>query len=499
MIANSNLDRLVVDPRRKVRNPDTYKAVRASRRKLIANAIDEDDATDALLAKDDGSVPAHAIAMVLLVVIVGAIGTRILGGWMPALWTASTAALYLALAVLMRMRGGKPQGRSTVVSVQALNLLIGLAWTWFVLLPCDGCSDAGHLVYRADTLLAAMATAALLQANVRNAVPMTFGPAAFMMLVHVQDVDNTIALATFGVCAGGLAFFSAIAIRARTANIIALRLEREKDALIGELETAKAISDSARHKAEEANLAKSRFLASMSHELRTPLNAILGFSEVMAEEILGPVENPTYAEYVRDIQGSGKHLLALINEILDLSRIEANKYPLDLRPHDLGEIARAAAATLRVNAARKGISIEERFARNLPTLDIDERAITQTILNLLSNAIKFTPQNGHVTLAVGVTAGGGQYVSVIDDGPGIAKEELPLVLSAFGQGSIALKNAEQGTGLGLAIVDALMKRHGGKFSLASELRKGTRATLLFPRPDPAKLEKEAPTPVALAA
>ena len=478
MTTNSNLDRLVLDQRKAVRNPQTTAAVRSSRRKLVANAIDEDSATEALLAKSAGSVPTHSLAMIVLVTVVSAIGTQLLGSFMPLLWGIATVALYVATGLLLRItaRGNT----SRVLPLHVLNAMTGASWVWFVHIPEFAGDGMVTHVYRADTLLAAMAVGALLQANVRNAIPVAFGPACLAMIFHIDGAANASAFAAFAVASGGLTFFSLIAMRTRTANIVALRLEREKDALIGELETAKAISDSARHKAEEANLAKSRFLASMSHELRTPLNAILGFSEVMVEEILGPVENPTYAEYVRDIQGSGRHLLALINEILDLSRIEANKYPLDLRPHELADITHGAAATLRVHAARKGIKIEERFAPSLSRLALDERAITQAVLNLLSNAIKFTPQNGQVVVSVGQTAGGGQYVSIIDNGPGIPKEELPLVMSAFGQGSIALKHAEQGTGLGLAIVKALIERHGGKFTLSSRLREGTTATLLFP-------------------
>ena len=499
MINNSNLDRLVVDQRRRSQTPETDRAVRSTRRKLVAAAIQDDDATDALLARSAERMPSYAYAMIILVLAVGLVGSSIVNGPAMIAWTGLTASLYLILAAMMRAPNGAAsrtasQVRTRLLIVNTLQVLIGTCWLWLAVMPCASCASDAHLVFRANALLAAMATAALLQADVRMAVPLAFGPATVALLLHVRGADDGMGIAMVGVAAAGLAFFSALSARTRAANIVALRLEREKDALIGELETAKAISDSARHKAEEANLAKSRFLASMSHELRTPLNAILGFSEVMVEEILGPIENPIYADYLKDIQSSGKHLLGLINEILDLSRIEANRYPLDLQPHALADLARSASSTLRVNAGRKGITIRERFADELSTLQLDERAIIQTILNLLSNAIKFTPQGGEVTIAVGRTAGGGQYLSVIDNGPGIPKDELPLVLSAFGQGSIALKHAEQGTGLGLAIVQALMTRHGGRFALKSQLRRGTQATLVFPAVTPVVDEVQADEP-----
>jgi two-component system cell cycle sensor histidine kinase PleC len=268
-----------------------------------------------------------------------------------------------------------------------------------------------------------------------------------------------------------------------------LSFRSEKDALIAELETAKAMSDEARRRAEDANLAKSRFLASMSHELRTPLNAILGFSEVMANEVLGPMGNPNYRDYAADVHESGQHLLNLINEILDLSRIEAGRYQLNEEPVSLLAIVEDSCHMMELRARNKDIRIVQDFEPALPRLFADERAVRQIALNLLSNAIKFTPTGGEVTVRVGWTAGGGQYVSVRDNGPGIPADEIPVVLSAFGQGTIAIKSAEQGTGLGLPIVQGLIAMHGGEFELNSRLREGTEAIAIFP---PTRVMEELP-------
>jgi two-component system cell cycle sensor histidine kinase PleC len=249
------------------------------------------------------------------------------------------------------------------------------------------------------------------------------------------------------------------------------------------------MSDEARRRAEEANLAKSRFLASMSHELRTPLNAILGFSEVMANEVLGPMGNPTYRDYAGDVHESGQHLLNLINEILDLSRIEAGRYQLNEEPVTLLALAEDSCHMMELRARNKDIKIIQEFEPTLPRLFADERAVRQILLNLLSNAIKFTPSEGEVRVRVGWTAGGGQYVSVKDNGPGIPADEIPVVLSAFGQGSIAIKSAEQGTGLGLPIVQGLIAMHGGDFQLHSKLREGTEAIVIFP---PTRVMEELP-------
>jgi two-component system cell cycle sensor histidine kinase PleC len=257
-------------------------------------------------------------------------------------------------------------------------------------------------------------------------------------------------------------------------------MRAEKDRLIQELEDAKAQSDEARGRAEAANVAKSRFLATMSHELRTPLNAILGFSEVMKAEILGPMPNTTYKEYASDIHASGQHLLNLINEILDLSRIEAGRFELKEESISFAYTVEDCVRLMNLRAGSKGVTIKESYEEGMPTVWADERAIRQIALNLLSNAVKFTPAGGAIYVKVGWTAGGGQYLSVRDTGPGIPEDEIPTVLSSFGQGSNALKTAEQGAGLGLPIVRGMVDLHGGTFTFKSKLRVGTEVIVTFP-------------------
>jgi two-component system, cell cycle sensor histidine kinase PleC len=276
------------------------------------------------------------------------------------------------------------------------------------------------------------------------------------------------------------AYFTMLAQRLYSTTLATLEARAEKDALIGELEQAKAISDEARTRAEAANISKSRFLAQMSHELRTPLNAILGFSEVMKSEVFGAHAVPTYKEYAGDIHNSGVHLLNLINEILDLSRIEAGRYELNEEAVDLALVVADCHRLLQLRAHNRGISIHEAFEPELPRLWADERACRQICLNLLSNAIKFTPQGGEVWLKVGWTAAGGQYMSVKDNGPGIPEDEIPIVLASFGQGTNAIKSAEQGTGLGLPIAKNLIDMHNGTFTLKSKLRFGTEVIVTFP-------------------
>ena len=279
---------------------------------------------------------------------------------------------------------------------------------------------------------------------------------------------------------GAQGYFTLLAYRLYTSGLATLVARAEKDSLIAELEQSKAISDDARRRAEGSNIAKSQFLAQMSHELRTPLNAILGFSEVMNTEVFGPHHVAVYKEYSGDIHNSGQHLLGLINEILDLSRIEAGRYELNEEPVSLSAVVEDCHHLLTLRAQNRGINVHDVFEPDLPRLWADERALRQICLNLLSNAIKFTPSGGDIWLKVGWTAAGGQYMSVKDTGPGIPEEEIPVVLSSFGQGSNAIKSAEQGAGLGLPIAKNLVDMHGGTFTLKSKVRIGTELIATFP-------------------
>jgi two-component system cell cycle sensor histidine kinase PleC len=279
----------------------------------------------------------------------------------------------------------------------------------------------------------------------------------------------------------GIHLYFVFLVKGLQATVLSmLDYKAAKDRLIEELERAKASSDDARRRAETANLAKSKFLANMSHELRTPLNAILGFSEVMKSEMLGPMQNATYKTYAADIHASGEHLLKLINEVLDLSRIEAGRYELREEPIDLELIAADSHRLLKLHAGSRRISVLEEFRAEVPRISADMRAIRQICFNLLSNALKFTPEQGVVILRTGLTLQNEPFLSVADSGPGIPREEIPQVLSSFGQGSLALEMSASGTGLGLPIVKGLAELHGGRFELQSEIGQGTEARVVFP-------------------
>ncbi len=355
----------------------------------------------------------------------------------------------------------------------------GIVWAAILLLPTA--KDVGYLEeYQFAVMLVVIAITTMLSFPIPAAVWAGSLPIAVVInhsiLIHSRQIDTTLSLMSIG----AIVFFILLSKRLYSSTVAMLNFRLEKDYLITELEQAKAVSDESRRQAEEANTAKSRFLATMSHELRTPLNAILGFSEMMKSEVFGPLPNEKYKEYANDIHASGSHLLNLINEILDLSRIEAGRYKLNEEAVTLALVAEDCENLLRIRAKAKDISIVLDADQTLPKLWADERAVRQVILNLLTNAVKFTPNGGVITLTVKSTEDGGQMVSVKDTGIGIPEHEIATVLSAFGQGSAAIQSAEEGSGLGLSIVQALVTMHDGSFDLKSELRKGTTVTAKFP-------------------
>ncbi len=361
------------------------------------------------------------------------------------------------------------------------QLLVALCWSIFAVYECRDCSSETYALIRFSTILVFQAITMILSYGFGASLLLTSAPPTIALSIVLLMSYTPPTLLMAGILVGSQAFFYFIADRFKLSVLSILKHKSENEDLIAELETAKAISEEARRRAEEANLAKSRFLATMSHELRTPLNAILGFSEVMKSEVLGPIGNSTYRDYVGDIHDSGKHLLNVINEILDLSRIEAGRHELNEEAMSLVNTVDDACHMVQLKARSRNISLSTQYEEGLPQLWADERAVRQVTLNLLSNALKFTPVGGHINVKVGWTSGGGQYLSVADNGPGIPPEEIPIVLSSFGQGSIAIKSAEQGTGLGLPIVQALVTMHQGRFELRSQLREGTEAIATFPR------------------
>ncbi len=245
----------------------------------------------------------------------------------------------------------------------------------------------------------------------------------------------------------------------------ALKLNDQNEALIARLRAS--------------DKAKSEFLANMSHELRTPLNAILGFSEVMKDEMMGPIGSPTYRSYASDIHVSGQHLLGLVNDILDLAKIESGRVELDDDIFSVKSIVDASFHFFRVQAERSGVSLVADVDDSI-VVRWDLRAAKQIAFNLMSNALKFTPRGGCITVAASQLANGGAAVTVRDTGCGIDPKYHQKIFETFGQGRHDVTIQDKSTGLGLAIIKGLVELHGGRLDLESDVGKGAAFTIVVP-------------------
>ncbi|MBX3596317.1 MAG: HAMP domain-containing histidine kinase [Rhizobiaceae bacterium] len=476
-------DKFVVDRRKPRRNEEVARAIRKTRERLAEGTGNPAYERELIKLHANAMVSNFPIIPFLSIVlavaaVIGGADTKVL------VWPLLTAVCYLPLAIIAH-RYDRTEPSEIRISAGHQDFLLahfvsGLSWVYFLTMSCENCGMDSLALLKAVVLLAVIAASAILGSALKGSVLATFTLPVLAFGASYAESSDSLVLTLFALLACALLFFTYIAATMQKSALQMLAFRSEKDELIAELETAKSMSDEARYRAEEANMAKSRFLASMSHELRTPLNAILGFSEVMSNEVLGPMNNAAYRDYARDIHESGQHLLDLINEILDLSRIEAGRYQLNEEPLNIHLVVEECCHMMELRARKKDIRIVRQLEPNLPRLLADERAVRQITLNLMSNALKFAPAGSEVRVRVGWTAGGGQYISVKDNGPGIPASEIPIVLSAFGQGTIAIKNAEQGTGLGLPIVQGLLKVHGGEFQINSKLREGTEAIAIFP-------------------
>jgi two-component system cell cycle sensor histidine kinase PleC len=258
------------------------------------------------------------------------------------------------------------------------------------------------------------------------------------------------------------------------------RLRFQVEDLARELEETRDDALRKRFEAETANASKTAFLANMSHELRTPLNAILGFSEIIAQECFGPTGSPRYKEYAGDIHSSGAHLLSLINDLLDVAKIEAGKMEIEPEPLDAHRTFDIALKLIGAKAREKHQELVITVDSSAPPLFADERALKQILINLVSNAVKFTPEGGRIQVLGSAARGGGFQISVQDNGPGIPREKLDRIFTPFSQVDNRYDRQAGGTGLGLALIRGLAELHGGRAWLESEPGKGCCAYVVLP-------------------
>jgi PAS domain S-box-containing protein len=248
---------------------------------------------------------------------------------------------------------------------------------------------------------------------------------------------------------------------------------------ISEWRDAESKMEEARGTAEESSSRKTEFLAKVSHELRTPLTAILGFAQVMARQDLGPIGNPRYVEYAKDILDSGDHLLSLINDLLDMSKVESGKFDLSFDSVDVHDLAEGCVRLMSPIAGSRQVTLRHTVEDTLPSVVADERSMRQILLNLISNALRFTEGGGEVVVSAEVDAGGGLTLAVTDTGVGMSEEELALALEPFEQVEKDVASGTPGTGLGLPLARALTEANRAQFRIESAPKAGTRVALTF--------------------
>jgi two-component system, cell cycle sensor histidine kinase PleC len=409
---------------------------------------------------------------------------RILPLWHVLLWPCLITASYLAADAyyrgLLRHADHSPADiRCRARALPRLTLVLSVLWCamcYDLLIPGNVESEAVMFTVIACSLSAWSSIGSYHLATAGAAMP-AYGLTLMAMAFAAGRPG--------GFLIAGIALAFWVLMRAHlmsnyTMRERLLRLEQERHQLIDNLQAAKGESDAARGRAELASRAKSAFLANMSHELRTPLNAILGFSELISSKVIGPRSTDQYAEYGGYIHNSGEHLLSLINDILDLAKIEAGRLTLRETEVDLRRLMDEIAKMMGAKAIASGLVFAVHVERAFPPVLADERALRQILVNLASNAIKFTPPGGRVTAFASVLADGWLSFGIDDTGIGIAPEEHTKVFESFGQGRHDAVLADKGTGLGLPIVKGLAEAHGGRVELNSAPDDGTRITVLLP-------------------
>jgi len=262
--------------------------------------------------------------------------------------------------------------------------------------------------------------------------------------------------------------------RGRIATVVSVSLD------ISDRKVAERELREAKERADAANDTKTEFLANTSHELRTPLNAIIGFAEMMKIELLGPIGNPRYLEYSNDILASAQHLLQIIDDMLDVSQIEAGKLELIEGRVDLKKLFHDVTRLMAARAEEAQIELKTAISGKLPLLEADERKVKQILLNLVTNGLRFTPPGGSVTIGAALAETGGIRITVTDTGIGMAEQDIPIAIARFGRVHRADTHSHSGTGLGLPLAIELTKLHGGTFDISSAIGVGTSVTLLFP-------------------
>jgi len=374
---------------------------------------------------------------------------------------------------------GHERTRAWFGRMVGLQVIVSAVWGLMPWLLWDSASQINHVFLAAATacILAGLVVSRAGHMDMFLASLVPFSAMAFLRFAFGDSVIDYGA-AIFIPVVGLQLFVDGRRIMHRLDEDSRLRFQVED--LARELEETRDDALRKRFEAETANASKTAFLANMSHELRTPLNAILGFSEIIAQECFGPTGSPRYKEYAGDIHSSGAHLLSLINDLLDVAKIEAGKMEIEPRPLEAKRTFDLALKLISAKARERHQDLSIEVDASAPPLFADERALKQILINLVSNAVKFTPEGGRITVVGSAARGGGFQIAVQDNGPGIPREKLDRIFTPFNQVDNRYDRQAGGTGLGLALIRGLAELHGGRAWLESEPGKGCCAYVVLP-------------------
>jgi len=414
--------------------------------------------------------------------------------WTP--WRQSIAWLGAALAcqiiqfvlcrIYLRAKPKKSQFTEWLGILTASEFFTAAAWSLPLFLLWDNASDLEH-IYIIASLMAVIAVRIMISANFMPIIIAGTGLMTFALALRCLTEPGYLYAGLGALAIGCQVFFVVVARKLQDTARDMLIFKAQKEELVAKLMVERDKSDIARAealrqklRAEEASTAKSQFLATMSHELRTPLNAILGFSEIIGREMFGRHEVAAYRTYANDIHDSGSYLLSLVNDILDLTRIEAGRRDMNAEPLLISETLEDVRNFVSYKLTEKAQTLDFDIPAHLPKIMADRRSVRQIWINLLSNAAKFSPDGGHITVRARHHESGEIAVSIVDNGPGMPEAEIATAMEAFSRGSLAVKKAVDGAGLGLPIVKGLMTMHGGSLTLRSKPGLGTEATVIFP-------------------
>ncbi|HEY1707721.1 MAG TPA: ATP-binding protein [Rhizomicrobium sp.] len=396
----------------------------------------------------------------------------------------ATIGVHLVNSVIAATLRGKyrrdPSGPERwLTRMVVFQSLVGLSWGLFAWLLWEPGNTLNHVLV-VMSVVAVLWASAFSRALHKRVYYAGIAPTVVLLFARmaISSDETTVPLVLILVVT--LLFAHLLAHGTRRHIEIMLRTKFANDDMTAELRETRDEALRKRFEAEAANASKTTFLANMSHELRTPLNAILGFSDIIANETFGEINNKRYQQYAADINASGSHLLNLINDILDVAKIEAGRMELQLKTLDPKRTIENALMVVIGRAEGKNQHISVQLDASGPQIFVDERALKQIVINLVSNAVKFTPNGGSICISGGFTQDGGYELCVEDSGRGIAPEFVERVFLPFNQIDNRYSRQEGGTGLGLSLVRGLAQLHGGRAWIESEVGVGTRVYVYFP-------------------